>query len=84
MIIYVLLELPPTAVNDYFSYLNLDTPKTFDILGNDYVRLWYFILFNSFTTHSISGYNFPTFTYDNGFITILDEQPNVHTRRIIK
>ena len=67
--------LPPTAINDYISYLNLDTPKTFDILGNDYSDCGN-ILFNSFTTHSIEGYTFPTFTYDNGFITLLDEQPN--------
>lgn len=67
--------LPSTAVNDYFSCLNLDTPKTFDILGNDFSDCGN-ILFNSFTTHSIEGYTFPTFTYNNGFITILDEQPN--------
>lgn len=69
------LNLPPTAVNDYFSSLNLDTPKIFDILGNDYSDCGN-ILFDSFTTHSIEGYTFPTFTYDNGFITILNEQPN--------
>lgn len=68
--------LPPTAVNDYFSYLNLDTSRTFDILGNDFSDCGN-ILFNSFATHSIEGYTFPTFTYNNGFITILDEQSNL-------
>jgi hypothetical protein len=67
---------PPTALNDYLSYFNLDVPQTFDILANDFTDCG-FINFDGFTTHSIEGYNFPTFTYNNGVISIPAIQQNL-------
>ena len=67
---------PPGAVNDYYSYFNMDTPDSFDILGNDICDCGTLDI-NSFTTSSINGYIFPNFTYDNGFITITQDQASV-------
>lgn len=67
---------PPTALNDYISYFNLDAPQTFDILANDFTDCG-FINFDGFTTHSVEGYNFPTFTYNNGEISFPAIQQNL-------
>ena len=67
---------PPGAVNDYFSYFNMITPGAFDVLGNDICDCGTLNV-NSFTTSSISGSTFPNFTYNNGFITITQDQSSV-------
>lgn len=67
---------PPGAVNDYFSYLNINTPDPLDILGNDICDCGTLNI-NSFSTSSIEGYTFPNFTYSNGFITITQDQSSV-------
>jgi hypothetical protein len=67
---------PPTTTNDYFSYFNLDTPQTFDIIANDYADCGN-IVFNTFNSSSTSGYSFPDFTYNNGFINITPNQSSV-------
>jgi hypothetical protein len=66
----------PGAVNDYFSYSNMTIPEAFDVLGNDICDCG--ILNNStFSTSSIPGHTFPNFTYNNGFITITQDQTSV-------
>jgi hypothetical protein len=67
---------PPGTVNDYFSYFNMDVPTPFDVLGNDICDCGTLNV-NSFTTSSISGSSFPNFTYNNGFITITQDQASV-------
>lgn len=64
---------PPTATNDYFSYLNMNPLQYIDVISNDYSDCGT-IIFDTFTTHSIEGYTFPDFTYENGFINITQNQ----------
>ena len=67
---------PPGAVNDYFSYFNMNSPGELDILGNDICDCG--ILINSsFATSSVLGYTFPNFTYNNGLINIIQDQASV-------
>ena len=67
---------PPGAVNDYFSYFNMNSPGALDILGNDICDCGTLNV-ASFATSSISGSTFPNFTYSNGFITITQDQASV-------
>ena len=67
---------PPGAVNDYFSYFNMDSPGALDIIGNDICDCGTLNI-SSFTTSSINGYTFPNFIYDNGFINIIQDQASV-------
>jgi hypothetical protein len=67
---------PPGAVNDYFSYFNMDNPGALDVLGNDICDCG-ILNVTSFATSSISGSTFPNFTYNNGFITITQDQTSV-------
>jgi hypothetical protein len=67
---------PPTAINDYLSYFNLNPSQSYDIISNDYSDCGNIII-DSFTTHSIEGYTFPNFTYTNGFINIIPDQTSV-------
>jgi hypothetical protein len=67
---------PPGAVNDYFSYFNMNNPGALDILGNDICDCG--VLVNSsFATSSVPGYTFPNFTYNNGLINIIQDQASV-------
>jgi hypothetical protein len=66
----------PTAVNDYYSYYNLNQTKSLDILNNDYADCG-ILLPETFTTHSLEGFTFPSFTYNDGTITIPFTQPNL-------
>jgi hypothetical protein len=68
--------VPPSAVNDYFSHFNLNTPPKFDILDNDICDCGT-ININSFSTSSVEGYTFPNFIYNNGFIEIIPDQSSV-------
>ena len=67
---------PPTTLNDYYTYSNLDIPKTLDILSDDYSDCGT-IVFDSFTTSSINGHSFPDFTYNNGVLNIIPNQLSV-------
>lgn len=67
---------PPGAVNDYFSYFNMDIPGALDILGNDICDCGTLNI-SSFTTSSLSNSTFPNFTYNDGFITIIQNQASV-------
>lgn len=67
------LGIPPTAVNDYFSYNNTTPNSSLDILGNDFVDCG-FMDFNSFIS---TGGNFPNYTQNNGIITITPDQASV-------
>jgi hypothetical protein len=67
---------PPTAVNDYYLYYNLNPTKSLEILNNDYSDCG-ILLPDTFTTHSLEGYNFPSFTYNDGTISIPPTQPNL-------
>ncbi len=67
---------PPTAVNDYFSYFNMNAPQVFDPISND-ISDCGSINFNTFTTHSYNGFTFPDFTYNNGFLSITPNQKSV-------
>jgi hypothetical protein len=67
---------PPTAINDYYLYYNLNPTKSLEILNNDYSDCG-ILLPDTFTTHSLEGYNFPSFTYNDGTISILPIQPNL-------
>ena len=67
---------PPAAVNDYFSYFNMDAQNPFDILSNDICDCGVLDI-TSFNTSLILGSTFPNFTYDNGFITITQDQTSV-------
>lgn len=67
---------PPSAVNDYFSYFNMDTPQILDPLGND-ISDCGSINFDSFVPHPIAGKTFPDFTYDNGFLYITPNHKSV-------
>jgi hypothetical protein len=67
---------PPSAVNDYFSYFNMDTPQILDPLGND-ISDCGSINFDIFVPHPIEGKTFPDFTYDNGFLSITPNHKSV-------
>lgn len=67
---------PPSAVNDYFSYFNMNTPSALDVLGNDICDCGT-LNYNSFATSSIEGFTFPNFTYNNGLIDITQDQTSV-------
>jgi hypothetical protein len=67
------LGIPPTALNDYFSYNNTTPPSYLDILGNDYTDCG-FIDYTSFIS---TGGNFPNYTQNNGLITITPDQTSV-------
>jgi hypothetical protein len=64
---------PPGAINDYFSYFNMNIPGALDILGNDICDCGTLNV-TTFATSSIEGYTFPNFTYNNGFINIIQDQ----------
>jgi hypothetical protein len=70
------LGIPPTAVNDYFSYNNTTPLSTLDILGNDVTDCGY-IDYASFVPIAIPGYTFPNYTQNNGIITITPNQASV-------
>jgi hypothetical protein len=67
---------PPTAINNYFTYFNLDSPQTFDILSDDYSDCGV-LLPDSVITSPVNGYTFPDFTYNNGFLNITPNQLSV-------
>jgi hypothetical protein len=67
---------PPTAVNDYYLYYNLNPTKSLDILNNDYADCG-ILLPKTFTTHSLEGFTFPSFTYNDEGISIPFTQPNL-------
>ena len=67
---------PPSAVNDHFSYFNMNIPSNLDILGNDICDCG-FLNLNSFATSSISGSTFPNFIYNNGLFSIIPNQASV-------
>jgi hypothetical protein len=65
---------PPTTVNDYYSYLNLNyNPQTLDILDNDFADCGYI----DPSSVEIYGNNFPDYTLTNGIITITPNQTAV-------
>lgn len=69
--------VPPTTVDNYFSYLNTETPnKTLDILGNDFTDCG-FVNYNSFSASIYPGYSFPNYTQTGGIITITPDQLSV-------
>ena len=68
--------VPPSAVNDYFSYFNMDTPQILDPLGND-ISDCGSINFDSFVPHPIAGKTFPDFTYENGYLSITPNHKSV-------
>lgn len=70
------LGTPPTAVNDYSSYLNTTPLTNLDILGNDFVDCGY-LDYTSFLPNTIPGYIFPNYTQDNGIIAITPDQTSV-------
>ena len=70
------LGIPPTAVNNYFSYNNTTPDSTLDILGNDFTDCGY-IDYTSFLPNTIPGYTFPNYTQNNGLITITPDQTSV-------
>jgi hypothetical protein len=71
-----ILGIPPTAVNDYFSYDNTTSPPYLDILGNDFTDCGN-INYTSFSPNNIPGYTFPNYTQNNGLITITPDQTSV-------
>lgn len=64
---------PPTAVNDYITYLNTNTPQILDVLSNDFTDCG-FIKYDSFNQES--G-DFPDYTYNTGFLYITPNQTSV-------
>lgn len=68
--------VPPSVVNDYFSYFNMDTPQILDPLGND-ISDCGSINFDSFAPHPIEGKTFPDFTYENGYLSITPNHKSV-------
>jgi len=65
---------PPTAVNDYYSYLNVDhTSQSLDILSNDFADC------GAIDPSSIIiyGNNFPSYTINNGIISITPDQSSI-------
>ena len=65
---------PPTTVNDYYSYLNINyNPQTLDILDNDFADCGTI----DPSTVEIYGTNFPDYTISNGIITITPNQTAV-------
>lgn len=70
------LGIPPTAVNDYFSYNNTTPDPTLDILGNDYTDCGN-LDYTSFLPNTIPGYTFPNYTQNNGIMTITPDQTSV-------
>ena len=67
---------PPTTINEYYTYFNMNIPSSLDILGNDICDCGTLNL-NSFATSSISGSTFPNFTYSNGLVIITPDQTSV-------
>jgi hypothetical protein len=70
------LGIPPTAVNNYFSYNNTTPDPTLDILGNDYTDCGN-LDYTSFLPNTIPGYTFPNYTQNNGIMTITPDQTSV-------
>ena len=70
------LGIPPTAVNNYFSYNNTTPPPTLDVLGNDFTDCGY-LDYDSFLPNTVLGHTFPNYTQDNGIITITPDQTSV-------
>jgi hypothetical protein len=70
------LGIPPTAVNNYFSYNNTTPPSYLDILGNDFTDCGN-LDYASFLANTIPGYTFPNYTQNNGLITITPDQTSV-------
>lgn len=68
--------IPPTAVDDYFTFLNTEHPKSLDILANDLSDCGDLIM-ESFISHSLPGHTFPDFSYSGGIIDILPTQPSL-------
>jgi hypothetical protein len=64
---------PPTAVNNYFEYVNVVPNFNLDILYNDYSDCG-ILNFDSFES---SGGTFPDYTYNNGFLNITPNQSSV-------
>ena len=71
-----ILGLNPIAINDYFSYLNINPSQSFDVMANDTCDCGE-LIYNTFETSSIPGYSFPNFIYDNGYINIIPNQTSM-------
>lgn len=71
-----ILGIPPTAINNYFSYNNVSPSASLDILSNDFADCGYLDL-DSFIPNNIPGYTFPDFSEENGIITITPNQTSV-------
>lgn len=70
-----ILGSPPTAINDYISYYNYSTARTFDILGNDFSDCGG-IDYSSVNLLSISGSDFPDcyIDFDNNLYVIRNQK----------
>ena len=67
---------PPTAVNDYYVSSNVISPQIYDPLAND-ISDCTSIDFDSFTPHTVLGYEFPDYIYSNGLLSITPNQSSV-------
>ena len=65
---------PPTTVNDYYSYLNTNyTSQSLDILSNDFTDCGEI----DPSSIVIYGNNFPSYTINNGIISITPDQSSI-------
>jgi len=71
-----ILGLPPTTLNDYFTFHNLEPSKSLDIIANDFSDCGELTL-ESFISYSIDGYTFPDFNYNGGIIDIIPTQASL-------
>lgn len=68
------IDTPPVAVNDYYSYYNTEQPFIFDILNNDFSDCNSIDL-SSIQLINIDGFNFPDCYLDSNYIlNIIDNQ----------
>ncbi len=69
-----LLGSPPTAINNYFTELNVERPANFDVTQNDYSDCGD-IDFSSTTLVPLENFDFPdSFIGSDGFLYLVDNQ----------
>jgi hypothetical protein len=68
--------VPPTTIDDYYSYLNISPSYSLDVLGNDFTDCG-LVNYDSFLASTYPGYSFPNYTQTGGIITITPDQSSV-------
>ena len=68
--------VPPTTVDNTYSYDSSSPSSTLDVLANDFTDCG-ILNYDSFLASTYQGYNFPNYTQSGGIITITPDQSSV-------